>query len=199
MTVDSSIAEDVLIQSGHFRMSRLELPTRCRLIPALRDRLLKGIHDFQLADGTRENHFCLALEEALNNAFFHGNLELCSDLKEDGSSRFMDLAGERERERPWCDRRIRVTEMVGPFGLWITLQDEGRGFDVQAALDRVQDPEALLASGRGLLMMRAFADEVFFNAAGNEVNLVLYSSNENRELPIGTAECADASGRFVLV
>ena len=31
------------------------------------------------------------------------------------------------------------------------------------------------ASGRGLMLMRAFADEMFFNSTGNEVTLVLYT------------------------
>ena len=70
-----------------------------------------------------------------------------------------------------------MTEMAARFGLWITIQDDGRGFDVRAALERCEDPEALLASGRGLMLMQAFADEMFFNNTGNQVTLVLYSRN----------------------
>jgi hypothetical protein len=194
----SSLAEDVVIESPHVRLAQFRVPTRCRLIPVLRDRLLRGLFDYGVAAGTRENHFCLALEEALNNAFFHGNLELSSDLKEDGSSRFMDLAAEREKQSPWQDRFVLVTELVSPFGSWISIQDEGKGFDVQAALERCNDPEALLASGRGLLMMRAFSDELFFNGTGNEVTLVLYGAGEHRELPLGTPTSSGAELRLVL-
>ena len=42
-------------------------------------------------------------------------------------------------------------------------------------LDRCNDPESMFASGRGLMLMRAFADEMFFNRDGNEVTLVLYA------------------------
>jgi hypothetical protein len=76
---------------------------------------------------------------------------------------------------------------VSAFGLWITIQDEGKGFNVQAAFDRCNDPESLLASGRGLLLMRGFSDEIFFNTHGNEVTLVLYADGVDRELPLGTA------------
>lgn len=198
MSTIAAINEDIIVRSPHVRMARFRVPTRRALIPSLRDRLMQGIADFQLGDRTRENHFCMALEEALNNAFFHGNLELCSELKEDGSSRFLDLATEREQRAPWGLRHVWATELVSPFGLWITIRDEGPGFNVQAALDRCNDPEMLLASGRGLLMMRGFSDELFFNAAGNEVNLVLYGQSQDRELPLGTQDSSGVERRLVL-
>ena len=85
---------------------------------------------------------------------------------------------------PWKGRTVRITELVSSFGLWISIQDDGSGFDVEAAIARCSDPESLLASGRGLLMMRAFSDEVFFNNSGNEVTLVLYADAQDKELPL---------------
>lgn len=198
MTTEATIVEEVVIQSPHVRLAQFRVPTRCRLIPKLRDRLMRGIQDYHVVEGTKENHFCMALEEALNNAFYHGNLEISSELKEDGSSRFVDLAAERELLSPWCQRSVSVTELVSPFGLWITIRDEGNGFNVQAALDRCNDPEALLASGRGLLLMRGFSDELFFNPSGNEVTLVLYSESQDRELPLGTNNSVGTERRLVV-
>lgn len=173
-TSELSIREEVLVQSSRLRIREFRLPTRCQLIPVIRDRLLEGIHEFRLATRPTENHFCMAVEEALANAFYHGNLELCSALKEDGSSRFLECATEREQVLPYSVREIAIQEIAGTFGLWITIQDEGKGFDVAAAVNREVDPELLLSSGRGLLMMREFADELFFNSIGNQVTLVLY-------------------------
>ena len=198
MTTEATIVEEVVVQSPHVRLAQFRVPTRCRLIPKLRDRLMRGIQDYRVVEGTKENHFCMALEEALNNAFYHGSLEISSELKEDGSSRFIDLAAERELLSPWCHRIVSVTELVSPFGLWITIRDEGNGFNVQAALDRCNDPEALLASGRGLLLMRGFSDELFFNPAGNEVTLVLYGEGQDRELPLGTNNSVGTERRMVV-
>ena len=198
MTTEATIVEEVVVQSPHVRLAQFRVPTHCRLIPKLRDRLMRGIQDYHVVEGTKENHFCMALEEALNNAFYHGNLEISSELKEDGSSRFVDLAAERELLSPWCHRSVSVTELVSPFGLWITIRDEGNGFNVQAALDRCNDPEALLASGRGLLLMRGFSDELFFNPSGNEVTLVLYSESQDRELPLGTNNSVGTERRLVV-
>jgi len=198
MTTEATIIEDVVFQTPHARLSQLRIGTARRLIPLLRDRLMRGLRDYRVVEGTRENHFCMALEEALNNAFYHGNLEISSELKEDGSSRYIELAAERELLSPWCQRSVHVTELVSAFGLWITIQDEGKGFNVAAAIERCNDPEALLASGRGLLLMRGFSDEMFFNVAGNEVTLVLYADNQSRELPLGTANSSDTTPRHVL-
>ena len=198
MTTPALINEEIVVQSPHIRLAQFRVATHCSLIAALRDRLMRGIREYQVVDGPRENHFCVALEEALNNAFYHGNLEISSELKEDGSSRFVELAAEREKLSPWCHRSVLVTELVSPFGLWITIQDEGRGFNIRAVLDRSNDPEAMLASGRGLMLMRAFTDDMFFNANGNEVTLVLYGEGRDRELPLGTSSSTGRKRRLVL-
>lgn len=198
MTTPALFNEEIIVQSPHVRLAQFRVATRCHLIAVLRDRLVRGIRDYHVVGGPRENHFCVALEEALNNAFYHGNLEIRSELKEDGSSRFVDLAAERETLSPWCHRSVLVTELVSAFGLWVTIQDEGRGFNVQTVLDRCNDPEAMLASGRGLLLMRAFTDDMFFNATGNEVTLVLYGEGQDRELPLGTASSTGRERRLVL-
>ena len=198
MTDESSIVEEVVVQSPHVRLAHLKAPMCCRLIPKLRDRLMRSLAEYHIVDGTRENHFCMALEEALNNAYYHGNLEISSELKECGSSRFVELAAERELLSPWCQRTVQVTELVTAFGLWLTIQDAGKGFDVQAALERCNDPELMLASGRGLMLMRAFADEMFFNSTGNEVTLVLYTDGQDRELPLGTPSSSGTERRLVV-
>lgn len=199
MTDDSSITEEVVMQSQHVRLATLQAPMCCRLIPKLRERLLRGLADYHVVNESRVTHFCMALEEALNNAFYHGNLEISSELKEDGSSRFLELAAERELLSPWCLRKVRITELVSEFGLWLTIHDDGKGFDVSAALERLEDPELMLASGRGLMMMRGFSDEMFHNRTGNEVTLVLYADGQNRELPLGTSTSSGTEPRHVVV
>ena len=116
-----------------------------------------------------------AVDEALLNALYHGNLEVDSALKEQNDKAFQKLADERRRESPWRDRRITVTVQFDD-GVRIVIRDDGSGFDPDSLPDPT-DPENLIkASGRGLLLMRAFMDEVTYNDAGNEVTLV-----KNRE------------------
>ena len=47
-------------------------------------------------------------------------------------------------------------------------------------------------------MMRAFADEMFYNVAGNEVTLVLYADGQDRELPLGTSLSSGTERRHIV-
>lgn len=51
-------------------------------------------------------------------------------------------------------------------------------------LSRCNDPELMLASGRGLLIMRALPTNCFSARRGNEVTMVLYSDDARKELPL---------------
>ena len=114
----------------------------------------------------------IALEEALLNAIYHGNLEVSSELKENGDGPFLALARERRGRRPYADRRVRVTARVTPAKATIAIADEGPGFD-PASLPDPTDPAYLeRPSGRGLLLIRSFMDDVRHNPAGNRVTLV---------------------------
>lgn len=114
----------------------------------------------------------LALEEALLNAFYHGNLECSSKLREENCQQYADLANQRLLESPYKDRRIYVTVSLSrEEASWI-IRDEGPGFDPSKLPDPT-DPEYLeRPHGRGLMLMRTFMNEVTYNDKGNEVRMV---------------------------
>jgi CheY-like chemotaxis protein len=119
-----------------------------------------------------ETLVCLALEEALQNAFMHGNLEIGSALRiAGGDEEFAELVERRRHSAPYCDRNVHVTIRISPRAAEFVVRDDGPGFDPSPVPDPT-DPEHLEnLCGRGLLLMRAFMDEVRFNAQGNEVTL----------------------------
>lgn len=113
----------------------------------------------------------VALEEALLNAFYHGNLEVSSKLREDDYDQYYSLAKQRCSEAPYADRKITVQCKFDEVAVVVTITDEGPGFD-PSLLPDPRDPENLeRPSGRGLLLMKTFLDEVEYNAKGNEVRL----------------------------
>jgi len=114
----------------------------------------------------------VALEEALLNAIIHGNLQVGSELRERSDDAFRRLVERRRLEPEFASRRVRLSCEVDGECARIVIRDEGPGFDV-GLLPDPRDPEYMLrASGRGVLLMRTFMDEVYFNAAGNEVTLI---------------------------
>lgn len=113
-----------------------------------------------------------ALSESITNAIDHGNLELDSDLREEDDSSYRQLGDQRTQEKPYCDRRVEITATLTQTEATFVIRDQGPGFDPSSLPDPT-DPENLLkASGRGIMLMRTFLDEVSFNESGNEVTLI---------------------------
>ncbi len=113
-----------------------------------------------------------ALGEALANAIEHGNLELDSSLRESADRSYYDIGKERSQQTPYRERRVRITNRVTPSEVTYVVRDQGRGFDHRNLPDPT-DPENLTKlSGRGLLLIQTFMDEVQFNDKGNEITLL---------------------------
>lgn len=116
----------------------------------------------------------VAIEEALLNAVIHGNLEVSSELRLRDDNSYGDLIDQRQVSPPFCDRTVEVIYEWDSEKTTITVRDQGQGFDVDLLPDPTDPANLLKPSGRGVLLMRAFMDEVDFNNRGNEVRLVKY-------------------------
>ena len=66
----------------------------------------------------------VALEEALANALYHGNLEIRSALKDQDDRAFYALAKERRDLLPYRDRRIYVDARRGEEQITVVIRDE---------------------------------------------------------------------------
>ena len=113
-----------------------------------------------------------ALMESLTNAVEHGNLELSSELREAPDNAYRRLGDSRATQSPYRDRRVHVIARVTAQEASYTIRDDGPGFD-PATLADPTDPENLLKpSGRGVMLIRTFMDEVRFNDRGNEITMI---------------------------
>lgn len=121
-----------------------------------------------------------ALEEAMLNALFHGNLELDPALKEANDADYYNEAERRQAMSPYCDRRIAVKIELTQDAATYMIQDEGPGFN-RSKLPTGTDLEDLdRPYGRGITLMRTFMDEVTYNDRGNQVTLVKQSPHSSR-------------------
>jgi anti-sigma regulatory factor (Ser/Thr protein kinase) len=133
---------------------------------------------------SRAGKLLVALHEALTNAVVHGNLEVSSALKEQDSDAFARALAQRSADVTYANRTVDVfVDYDGQRCQW-AITDQGPGFDVEAVVRRAasDDPEMLLASGRGILLMRSFMDDLRYEAGGRRVILTLRkaSGQENR-------------------
>lgn len=134
--------------------------------------LQESLSHVGLCDEADRTRVGVALEEALTNALFHGNLGLASDLRERDAATYYGLVKERMRTPPYSDRRIHVATELGEDRAVFVVRDEGEGFDPSALPDPTDPANLERLSGRGILLMRTFMDEVAFNDVGNQVTMV---------------------------
>lgn len=90
----------------------------------------------------------LALEEALTNAFRHGN----------GGDTSLPIELE-------CK--------ISADTIHIVVTDQGPGFEPDSVPDPTADENLTIASGRGLALMRAFMSEVVVTPPGNSISMRL--------------------------
>jgi CheY-like chemotaxis protein len=147
------------------------LPNDPALVRAMVARLQDDLGGVGLC-GDRGVHIGIALEEALTNALYHGNLEVSSALREGADTgAYRRTAEDRRRRPPYSDRRIHVRARLTPAEGVIRVRDEGPGFDPNSLPDPTDPENIVRASGRGLLLIRTFMDEVTFNPTGNEITM----------------------------
>jgi CheY-like chemotaxis protein len=153
---------------------RFELDNDPALIFPLVDHMQQQISRLKLVDDTGRIRVGIALEEALLNALYHGNLELSArDLAAVRSAAGLgpSLIDERIGSAPYQSRKIVVEAEFSASQAKFVITDEGCGFD-PTLLPDAEAPQLEEENGRGLLLMRTFMDEVEFNARGNQVTMI---------------------------
>lgn len=142
------------------------------LIKPLIAYLREEIAHREFCDETVQMQVAVALDEVIVNAMHHGNLEVDSALRELGWEVYCAQVQERRRLPPYCDRRVHVTAKVTADEAVYIVRDDGQGFDPTTLPDPLDPANLEKASGRGLLLVRTFMDEVQHNERGNQVRLV---------------------------
>lgn len=142
------------------------------LIPSLISYVQSLVCSVGLSDESSVIRICIALEEALRNGLFHGNLELTSEQREGDADVYEKLVAERTGSLPYSARRLHVRINVSPTEGMFVVRDEGPGFDPTKLPDPTDPANLEKVSGRGLLLMRTFMDDVQFNSTGNEVTMI---------------------------
>jgi CheY-like chemotaxis protein len=146
------------------------------LIPLLLGYLQQAIRCVRLGDELDRLRIRLAVEEALLNAMFRGNLEVTSRLQQSDVAAYDELVRQRASEPPYCDRRTFVSWSISREGIEVTIRDEGPGFDPDSADKREDSVDFDTVFGRGTLIMRTFMDETRYSASGNEVTLIKHAA-----------------------
>jgi CheY-like chemotaxis protein len=161
-----------LLESLIDTQSHFVLENDVTLIPSLIGHLENNLTRMKLCDENGLIRVAVALREALINAVHHGNLELCSSLREGDDKPFYNQVEERRQLEPYQDRRVHVYAKESHREAYYVIRDEGPGFDPTTLPDPTDPTNLEKASGRGLLLIRTFMDEVHHNKSGNEITMI---------------------------
>ncbi len=162
---------------------QFKLPSDPALIPPLINFVQKLLTELKLGDAAQRRHVGVALEEALINAMFHGNLELPKYQIQDGrrhmhEGKHSEAIESRRQESPYDKRRVLFGVDVTPQKAQFVVRDGGPGFNTSQVPSK--EELANLSSvngGRGLTLIGNFMDEVAFNDAGNEIRMALHGGS----------------------
>ncbi len=109
----------------------------------------------------------VALEHAILNAIYHGNLEIGTESVGNAS-----LMKQRLGQLPYKDRKVQVDIRITRDEAHFLVRDEGPGFNVKEVAANGQKLALTGEAGRGLFLMWAFMDSVTFDRKGNAVAMV---------------------------
>ncbi|HVX14539.1 MAG TPA: response regulator [Pirellulales bacterium] len=152
---------------------RFRLENDPELISPLVSHVQQYLRQCARCDETEVIRIGIALQEALTNAIFCGNLELDMDARRKSPADFVRQAEVRRTAIPYSHRRVHVTISETPFEGKYVVRDEGRGFDVSAMMPQPEDHSNLdRPRGRGLFLIRNFMDEVQHNQSGSEITMI---------------------------
>ena len=89
----------------------------------------------------------LALDEALANAIIHGNARS-------------------------AETTVEITYDITPQAVYLSVKDEGDGFNPKNVDDPTSEKNLEVPAGRGLFLMRAYMTLVCYNSRGNCVTMI---------------------------
>lgn len=92
------------------------------------------------------DHILLTLSEAVNNAIVHGN------------------EGQK-------DKKVTVIAVDQNEQLQLIVEDEGKGFDPTKLPDPLKEKNLLNEGGRGIYLIKQYADEVHFSKKGTKITM----------------------------
>jgi anti-sigma regulatory factor (Ser/Thr protein kinase) len=162
----------------------LRIPSQLEWIEPTVDYLVNRAAQGGAVQEKRAGRLMLALHEALTNSVIHGNLEVDSDLKEHGDHVFLQAVAARCGDPHYAGRHVDVRVTYdGLCTRWL-LTDQGKGFDVAATLRRLDGEGGLedRPSGRGLVMIRAFVDDVRWEQGGRRIVLAMRKGSDEKRL-----------------
>lgn len=172
---DASFAQ--LISTLQKNVYVFELDNDASLISPLVSLLTQVVAGMELIGGMDLVRLGGAIENAVLNAMYRGNLRLGPSVTPSRRAivdelKTTDSIERRKTEMPFKERKVHVEVSACKKEIRVIVRDEGDGFSKNKIPDSASVGPMDSESGRGLVLIQSFADEVTFNEVGNEITFV---------------------------
>ena len=125
----------------------------------------------------------LGLQEALGNAFEHGNLGIGAEAKRRLNKNEGAIERKALRRKSAAKKGGKLVDINAAFAdgvFFCSIEDSGPGFDWRTALEIAKEPPPATATeGRGLFLLKKIFDQVKYNRSGNKITLLKKISAKN--------------------
>ena len=130
---------------------RMDIPSDLRRLQDVEEAVLSQCQRYCY---TNRDLFALklAIDEAVANAIKHGN-------------------------RSDSEKHVHIKYRVTPHRADVVVEDEGPGFNPAALPDPTREEHLEALHGRGILLMRAFMNNVVYSPTGNAVTLTKFNDS----------------------
>ena len=174
--INSDVSYARLIEHSKGSRFKFELSSDPSLLPEVVDFCERMLHSMSTLDRIGRLRIAIAVDQALHNAMYRGNLEISQHHKISFNNfETPEIVQTRLDSKQYRDRKIRVAIEIKPSRFGICIQDEGPGFDTKSVGSWAEP------SLRGIILMNSFMDVVKFNDKGNMVEMQCYFGTEKSE------------------
>lgn len=125
-------------------------------------------------DEANVNLFAAALYEVAINAIEHGNLGISYETKKEWIEKniYHEKLSELLKTETAKNTFVEISLEIETDCITLTVKDEGDGFKPQKAIEKIKQEDIRRNSGRGMMMMKSYFDEIKYNETGNSITLI---------------------------
>lgn len=118
--------------------------------------------------------FAAALYEVIMNAIEHGNLNILYETKKNWLKKniYHKKLKELLKTEKAKTTHVEITLQIEDNNIIIAVKDQGLGFKPKQEAKKINNDGFARESGRGIMMIKSYFDEVKFNKKGNVITLI---------------------------
>ena len=124
--------------------------------------------------------FASALYEVIMNAIEHGNLNILYETKKEWLKK--NIYNKKLKELLKTDKakntHVEIVLKIEDDNITINVKDQGLGFKPKQEAKKINNDGFARESGRGMMMIKSYFDEVKFNKKANSITLIKFIQKE---------------------